>query len=173
MIDRSPPSAPSVLATSAIAAGGMLAHNVLEFGPAFLIDPQTLIPLGIFAVLAILAARAAAGPATWLALLAWGTLNLVGGGILSVLPIGLFPFQPEKTIGHYSAHVLYALAQVPVLVVAWSGSQAARARSAGANVPDPSDVRSGARSTTSSTASEPRGTGRHERSSSDSSRAAP
>ena len=32
MIDRSPPSAPAVLATSALAAGGMVAHNVLELG---------------------------------------------------------------------------------------------------------------------------------------------
>jgi hypothetical protein len=98
MIDRSRPSAAAVFATSAIAAGGMLAHNVLELGPAFLVDPQTLIPLMIFAVLAILAARETAGRGTWLALLAWGLLNLVAGGILSVLPTGLFPFQPEQTL---------------------------------------------------------------------------
>ena len=63
MIDRPSPSAPAVFATSAIAAGGMLAHNVLEFGPAFLVDPQTLIPLAIFAALAIIAARETAGRA--------------------------------------------------------------------------------------------------------------
>jgi hypothetical protein len=141
MIDRSPPSAAAVFATSAIAAGGMLAHNALELGLAFLVDPQTLIPLGIFAVLAILAARAAAGTGTWLALFAWGALNLVAGGILSVLPIGLFPFQPEQTPGHYGVHALYALTGVPLVTVAWSGIQASRTRSTGAKAADPSDVR--------------------------------
>ncbi len=137
MIDRSPPSAAAVLAASAIAAGGMLAHNVLELGPAFLVDPQTLIPLAIFAILAILAARETAGRGTWLALLAWGALNLVAGGILSVLPIGLFPFQPDQTMEHYGVHAVYALTAVPLVVVAWSGLQASRTRSTGSGRPRP------------------------------------
>lgn len=141
MIDRSRPNAAAVVATSAIAAGGMLAHNVLDLGPAFLVDPQTLIPLMIFAVLAILAARATARRSTWLALLAWGLLNLVAGGILSVLPTGLFPFQSEQTLEHYGAHALYALSSVPLVIVAWSGYRASRSRSSGGDAPDPSGVR--------------------------------
>jgi hypothetical protein len=141
MIDHSRPSAPAVLAASALAAGGMLAHNVLEFGPAFLVDPQTLIPLGIFAILAILAARETAGRASWTALLAWAVLNLVGGGILSVLPLGLLPFQPDQSLGHYGVHVVYTLAEVPLVVVAWSGVRASRTRWVRANPPKPSDVR--------------------------------
>ena len=141
MIDRSPPSASAVFAASAIAAGGYVAHNVLEFGPAFLVDPQTLIPLGIFAGLAILAAREMAGRGTWLALLAWSAFNLVAGGILSVLPIGLFPFQPDQSLQHYGVHALYALTGVPLVVVAWYGTQASRTRSTGAQAPAPSDLR--------------------------------
>jgi hypothetical protein len=141
MIDRSPPSAPAVLATSAIAACGMLAHNVLELGPAFLVDPQTLIPLAIFAALAILAARETAGRATWVALFAWSALNLFAGGILSVLPIGLFPFQPDQSLGHYSVHVAYTLSGVPLVLVAWSGIRASWPRHAGAQAPEPSDFR--------------------------------
>ena len=141
MIDRSRPSAAAVIATSAIAAGGMLAHNVLELGPAFLVDPQTLIPLLIFAVLAILAARETAGRGTWLALLAWGVLNLVAGGILSVLPIGIFPFQPEQSLGHYGVHAAYTLASVPLVVVAWSGSRASGTRPTGADGTHLSDAR--------------------------------
>ena len=140
MIDRSPRPA-AVYVTSALAAGGMLAHDVLELGPAFLFDPQTLIPLAIFAALAILAARATAGTGTWLALLAWGALNLVAGGILSVLPVGLFPFQPEQSLQHYAVHALYTLTGVPLVVVAWSGLQALRTRSTGAIAPDRSDAR--------------------------------
>ena len=141
MIDRSPPSAAAVFAASAIAAGGYVAHNVLEFGPAFLVDPQTLIPLGIFAGLAILAAREMAGRGTWLALLAWSALNLVAGGILSVLPIGLFPFQPDQSLGHYGAHALYALAGLPLVVVAWTGIRASSKSGGGVRAPEPADVR--------------------------------
>jgi hypothetical protein len=141
MIHRPRPSAPAIYATSALAAGGMLAHNVLELGPAFLVDPQTLIPLAIFAVLAILTAREMAGRATWLALFAWSALNLVAGGILSVLPIGLFPFQPDQSLEHYVVHVIYTLTGLPLVLVAWSGIRASTTRRAGAQAPEPSDVR--------------------------------
>ena len=141
MINRPRPSAPAIYATSALAAGGMLTHNVLELGPAFVVDPQTLIPLAIFAALGILAARETAGRATWLALLAWSALNFVAGGILSVLPIGLFPFQPEQSLGHYGAHALYALAGLPLVVVAWTGVRASPKSRVGVTAPAPSDVR--------------------------------
>ena len=141
MIDRPRPSTLAIYATSALAAGGMLAHNLLELGPAFLVDPQTLIPLAIFAGLAILAAREMAGRGTWLALLAWSALNLVAGGILSVLPIGLFPFQPDQSLGHYGAHALYALAGLPLVVVAWTGIRASPKSGGGVRAPEPADVR--------------------------------
>ena len=141
MTVRPRPSAPAVFATSALAAGGMLAHDVFEFGRAFLVDPQTLIPLGIFAILAILAAREAAGLAAWVALFAWGVLNLVGGGIVSVLPLDLLPFQPKQSLGHYGVHVMYTLAEVPLVLVAWSGIRASRAERAGAVAAEPTSVR--------------------------------
>jgi hypothetical protein len=140
MIHRQRPSASAVFATSAIAAGGMLAHNVYEFGPSFLFDPQTLIPLGIFVVLAILAAREA-GRATWIALFSWAVLNLVGGGTLSVLPLGLFPFQPEQSLAHYGIHVVYTLAEVPLALVAWSGVRASQTRRGGPIAPEAADRR--------------------------------
>ena len=141
MTGRPRPSAPAVYAASALAAGGMLAHDIFEFGPAFLVDPQTLIPLAIFVILAILAARETAGLPTWIALFAWGAMNLVGGGILSVLPLGLLPFQPEQSLGHYGVHVVYTLAEVSLVLVAWSGVRASRTRRAGANAPGPSHIR--------------------------------
>jgi hypothetical protein len=137
MIDHPRPSTSAIFATSAIAAGGMLAHDLFEFGPTFLVDPQTLIPLGIFAILAILAARETAGLAAWTALFVWAVLNLVGGGILSVLPIGVLPFQPDQSLGHYGVHVVYALAEMPLVLVAWSGIRASRARRAGADGLEP------------------------------------
>ena len=47
-----------------------------------------------------------------------GAPELVGGGILSVLPLGLFPFTPEQSLGHFGAHVVYAVAQIPLVLVA-------------------------------------------------------
>ena len=141
MTHRPGPPATAVVAASALAAGGMLAHDVIEFGPGFLLDPQTLVPLGIYAVLAALAARWASGSAAWAALLAWGGLNLVGGGILSVLPLGLLPFRPEQSLEHYGVHIVYALAEVPLVVVAWSGFRASRTSRSGADASQPADAR--------------------------------
>jgi hypothetical protein len=140
MLVRSRPSPSAVIATSAIAAGGMLAHDVYEFGLGFVFDPQTLIPLGIFVVLAVLAARETAGRAIWIALFSWAVLNLVGGGILSVLPLGLFPFQPEQSLAHYGIHVVYTLAEVPLVLVAWSGVRASQTRRGGPIAPEAADT---------------------------------
>jgi len=118
MTDHRLPSAAVAVLASAIAAAGMVAHNLFEFGPAFLLDPQTLIPLAIFGLLALLAWARPANAVVHVALLTWALLNLVGGGILSVLPLGLFPFQPEQSFGHYGAHVIYGAAQFPLVVVA-------------------------------------------------------
>jgi hypothetical protein len=51
----------------------------------------------------------------WL-LLGWGWRHAIGGGLLSVLPLPLWPYQPEQSLRHYAVHALYALLQVPLLV---------------------------------------------------------
>ena len=48
------------------------------------------------------------------ALAAYAIVNLVGG-LVSVLPLGWLPFTPEQTLAHYSAHLIYAACQVPLL----------------------------------------------------------
>jgi hypothetical protein len=121
MTDRRPPSAAVLVLASVIAAAGMVAHNVFEFGPAFLLNPETVLPLGIFGSLAALAWAKPANAIVHVLLLAWAVLNLVGGGILSVLPLELVPFRPEQSIGHYAIHVVYGVAQLPLIVVAARG----------------------------------------------------
>ena len=133
MTDRRIPSAATVVLASAIAASGMVAHNVLEFGPDFLSSAETLIPLGIFGLLGLLAWAGPANAVVHVALFAWALLNLVGGGILSVLPLGLFPFEPEQSLGHYGAHAIYAAGQLPLVVVA---ARALRPRRRQAGVED-------------------------------------
>jgi hypothetical protein len=118
MTDRRLSSASVLVSATVIAAAGMVAHNGLEFGPAFLPRPETVIPLVIYGLLGLLAWARPANAIGHVLLLAWAMLNLVGGGILSVLPLGLFPFQPEQSLGHYAIHVVYAVAQLPLVVVA-------------------------------------------------------
>jgi sugar phosphate permease len=51
-------------------------------------------------------------------LLCWGLLHLVGGGILSVLPLPFLPFAPEQSVSHYLFHAIYAWAQIPLVLSA-------------------------------------------------------
>ena len=53
----------------------------------------------------------------WL-LLGWTFgAHLLIGAILSVLPIPLWPFYPAQAIGHYVSHVIYGVAQLPLIWV--------------------------------------------------------
>ncbi|RME80408.1 MAG: hypothetical protein D6775_16240, partial [Caldilineae bacterium] len=53
---------------------------------------------------------------TWL-LCGWAGVHLVGGAILSVLPLPIWPFYPEQSAGHCLSHVIYGLAQLPLMWV--------------------------------------------------------
>ena len=75
-------------------------------------------PLATFGLLALLAWARPTSRIVHVLLLGWALLNLVAGGILSVLPWGLFPFQPEQSLGHYAIHAIYAVAQIPLVVLA-------------------------------------------------------
>ncbi len=46
-----------------------------------------------------------------------GWLNAIGGGLLSVLPLPLLPFQPDQSRYHYTFHGLYLASQLPLLFV--------------------------------------------------------
>jgi len=118
MTQQTLPPPRTIAACSAFAVGGMLAHNALELGPAFLLSLETLLPVALYVVLTWAVRRPRSGTGVPIALLAWALLNLVVGGVLSVLPLGLFPFVPEQSAGHYGAHALYAVAQAPLVVLA-------------------------------------------------------
>ena len=46
-----------------------------------------------------------------------GVAQAIGGGLLSVLPLPLLPFQPEQSLYHYTFHGLYLASQLPLLIV--------------------------------------------------------
>lgn len=118
MTQRPAPPPLTVAACSALAVGGMLAHNALELGPDFLLSPETLLPVALYVVLVWSVRRPSAGTGVRIALLTWALLNLVVGGILSVLPLDLLPFAPEQSVWHFTAHALYAVTQVPLVLAA-------------------------------------------------------
>ena len=71
--------------------------------------------MAVYLLLAIVWLSSARRAGSWL-LLGWGWLNLVGGGLLSVLPLPFFPYDPEQSARHYAMHFVYGLAQVPMLI---------------------------------------------------------
>lgn len=47
----------------------------------------------------------------------WVLLSLIVGGLLSVLPLPVWPFQPAQTVFHYRAHLVYTATQIPLVVI--------------------------------------------------------
>ena len=42
-------------------------------------------------------------------------LHLIGGAIISVLPLEALPFEPEQSLEHYFSHLVYGLGQLPLI----------------------------------------------------------
>jgi len=102
----------------ALSAGSMLAHNLYELplGPT---DLENSGPIAIAAMLGVAYGLRPGSKAVAGAVLGWGVLNLVIGGIVSVLPLSILPFVPEQSVTHYGAHVVYTLGQVPLVVLGY------------------------------------------------------
>lgn len=97
---------------------GEYTHNLFELPNLTLLSPENSLPALVS--LALLAAwwLTRFSRAVTLLILAWGMLHLIGGAVLSVIPFPFVPFYPEQTLDHYAAHVGYALAQLPVIILA-------------------------------------------------------
>ncbi|MEJ3654907.1 hypothetical protein WEH80_35020 [Actinomycetes bacterium KLBMP 9759] len=106
-----------MLAAAVIAWLGLVVHNVADLPGQTLFSPETVLP-GLFTVMLLWLRRVRrrAGAAV---LLGWAAVNAVIGGVLSVLPLPVWPFVPEQSLRHYSFHVLYVVTQLPLLVAAW------------------------------------------------------
>jgi hypothetical protein len=51
------------------------------------------------------------------AMWALGLIHLLGACV-TVLPLAFLPFAPEQTVLHYLVHAIYAIAQIPLLLLA-------------------------------------------------------
>src|SRR5439155_23954966 len=56
-------------------------------------------------------------PTLGLVLSAMGLFHLVGGAILSVLPLPFLPFAPAQTADHYLSPVVLGITQIPLIVI--------------------------------------------------------
>lgn len=114
----------------ALSALSMLAHNLYEL-PLSPIDLENSGPIAFAVLLGAAYAIRPGSKAVAAAVLGWGVLNLVVGGIVSVLPLSILPFVPEQSVTHYAAHVVYALGQVPLVVLGYRALRAPAATGVG------------------------------------------
>lgn len=102
---------------------GLSLHNAREFGLAALGSMETgTTPMVIIGAVLVLAWwQVPRGRSlTLILMIAYGIINLVGGGFLSVLPLPFLPFEPEQSLPHYLSHVLYGALQLPLIWVGFN-----------------------------------------------------
>lgn len=95
---------------------GMFVHNMLEL-PLTLLSPENSLP-GLLSITFFLG--------WWLlpyrrllsfTILIWALLHLLVGGVISVLPLPVWPFVPEQSVTHYLSHLIYSLSQLPLIAL--------------------------------------------------------
>jgi len=95
---------------------GFFIHNLADLPGQTILSPESLYPTLLYVLLLTAWFTPVRRAAEW-ALLGWVLLNLVGGAIVSVLPLPFLPFDPDQTLYHYTFHVIYGVLQLPALFV--------------------------------------------------------
>jgi hypothetical protein len=106
----------AMTAAFGVSWGSMLVHNLdeLPLGPLARENARPLlvvVALGLAVAIRLGSFLVAAFAS------AWGVLNLVVGGIVSVLPPSFLPWVPEQAPTHHGMHVVDALGQQRLVVV--------------------------------------------------------
>ena len=123
---------PWVMTAALISWSGFFLHNYADLPGQTILSPETLYPTLVY--LALIAAwflKPIRNIAAW-ALFGWALLHLVGGAIISVLPLPFLPFNPEQTLRHYMFHAIYGVLQIPLVAMSltWRPGRSAAARRA-------------------------------------------
>ena len=105
-------------AAVAVAWLGVCIHNRADLPQLPFLSIEYILPTALWGLclLSWLVRRTLAWPA--ILLLVWGVVSLVGG-FATVLPLPILPFDPPQTLYHYSFHLVYAVAQLPVISLSW------------------------------------------------------
>lgn len=99
---------------------GLVLHNGREFGIGGLLSPSTgTVPMVIIgvALVGLWWLIPAARKVGAILMIVYGAINLLGGGVLSVIPFDFLPFVPEQSFDHYLSHAIYTITQIPVIWV--------------------------------------------------------
>ena len=100
-----------------IAWVGEFVHNLAELPQSTFFSPENSLVLLVGIVLFGVWYLSSTLRLSTILLLGWGLLHLIGGAILSVLPLPFWPYDPEQTLQHYLFHVIYGLAQLPLIIL--------------------------------------------------------
>ena len=127
---RSKDTPPRPIPTAGVVVGillswlGFFVHNVADLPGQTILSPESAIPTLVYLVLLVLWFTPARRVAAW-ALLVWALLHLIGGAVLSVLPLPILPFAPDQSLRHYLFHGVYGVLQLPLIValVFWVRAQ--------------------------------------------------
>lgn len=94
---------------------GMMIHNAIELPQLTILNPEIGLPTLVYVVLVLGWWRVPPQRVWGIALFSWAMLHLLVGGILTVFPFSFLPFYPEQSLRHYFAHVIYSVAQLPLI----------------------------------------------------------
>lgn len=100
----------------AVSWASMLFHN--QELSLTLLDVENTGPLAFDVALLVVCWWWPSSRVVWTVILVWGLINMVIGGILTVLPLPVLPFDPAQTVEHYSMHAVYLIGQLPLVLVA-------------------------------------------------------
>lgn len=97
-----------------LAFAGTLLHDLVEFGRPSL---ENSLPATIVFAASFLSWRR--WPSTRhvseAVLLTFALVMLIGGALASVLPLPIWPFEPEQTLSHYAVHIVWALSLLALI----------------------------------------------------------
>lgn len=96
---------------------GMMLHNAQELPQLTILSPEEFYPTLVYLALLLASVLLPWKRAVSILLLIWAVLHLFGGGVLTVIPFPFLPFYPEQTFQHYLAHVIYSVAQLPLILL--------------------------------------------------------
>lgn len=96
---------------------GEVIHNAVELPALTVLSPANSLPALVSLILFVGWWLLPYKRLTAVLLIVWGILHLVGGAIITVIPFSFLPFFPEQSLRHYAAHVVYGLAQLPLIGV--------------------------------------------------------
>jgi hypothetical protein len=102
-------------------------HNRWELPQLDLLSPENSFLLLLALSLFLLWWNAPGSRIPSVLLLVLGVVHLVGGAVISVIPFKFLPFYPEQSLQHYFSHILYGLAQLPLIItMVWQIRQSRR-----------------------------------------------